>query len=129
MLILYCNVLPIDSAPHPKSSQSLFSTQTRLPRPMNTNNPQPNSLISTLNAFNTGTAPHPFAPLLAYVKEQFGGPGEVARQFQEMMDEMVNIATMKDEYVCNSPFRFATMYGHLQGLPDALQACGETEGQ
>ncbi len=45
------------------------------------------------------------------------------------MDEMVNMATMKDEYVSTSPFRFATMYGHLQLLRDALQACGQTEGQ
>ncbi len=96
---------------------------------MNTNNPQPNPPISTLHTTNTSTAPHPFAPLLAYIKEQFGGPGEAARQFQEMMDEMVNMATMKDEYVSTSPFRFATMYGHLQLLRDALQACGQTEGQ
>jgi hypothetical protein len=96
---------------------------------MNNQNPQPNATASTQNTSGTGSAPYRFAPLLTYVKEQFGGPGEAARQFQEMMDEMVNMATMKDEYVCNAPFRFATMYGHLQLLRDALQACGETEGQ
>lgn len=95
---------------------------------MNTNNPQPNPATSTSNMVNISTATHPFAPLLAYVKEQFGGPGEAARQFQEMMDEMVNMATMQDEYVSTSPFRFATMYGHLQLLRDALQACGQMEG-
>lgn len=97
--------------------------------PMNNQNSQPNVAASTQNTSGTDNALHSFAPLLAYVKEQFGGPGEAARQFQEMMDEMVNMATMKDEYVCNAPFRFATMYGHLQLLRDELQACGEMEGQ
>jgi hypothetical protein len=40
------------------------------------------------------------------------------------MDEMVAMATMKEEYVCNEPYRFATLYGHLQLLRDALTACG-----
>jgi|GEM_PF-2963451 len=66
-----------------------------------------------------------FAPLHAYIEGQFGGPREAARQFQEIMDEMVAMATMKEEYVCNEPYRFATMYGHLQLLRDALEACGE----
>ena len=68
-----------------------------------------------------------FAPLHAYIERQFGGPREAARQFQEIMDEMVAMATMKEEYVCNEPYRFATMYGHLQLLRDALEACGEGE--
>jgi hypothetical protein len=71
-------------------------------------------------------ATHPegrFAPLHAYIERQFGGPREAARQFQEIMDEMVVMATMKEEYVCNEPYRFATMYGHLQLLRDALEAC------
>lgn len=72
-----------------------------------------------------GLEPH-FTPLHAYIKEQFGGPREAARQFQEIMDEMVSMATMKDEYVCTSPFRFATLYGHLQLLRDALEECAGT---
>ena len=72
-----------------------------------------------------GTAESRFAPLHAYVEGQFGGPREAARQFQEIMDEMVAMATMKEEYVCNEPYRFATLYGHLQLLRDALEACGE----
>ncbi len=66
-----------------------------------------------------------FAPLHAYIERQFGGPREAARQFQEIMDEMVAMATMKEEYVCNEPYRFATLYGHLQLLRNALEACGE----
>lgn len=68
-----------------------------------------------------------FAPLHAYIERQFGGPREAARHFQEIMDEMVAMATMKEEYVCNEPYRFATMYGHLQLLRDALEACWEGE--
>ncbi|MBD0258276.1 MAG: hypothetical protein ICV83_21390 [Cytophagales bacterium] len=94
---------------------------------MNNDNLQFYSGASTPNTPGTHNVTNPFAPLLTYIGEQFGGPGEAARQFQEAMDEMVNMATMKDEYVCTSPFRFATMYGHLQGLRDALQSCGKTE--
>ncbi len=68
-----------------------------------------------------------YAPLHAYIEEQFGDPRKAARQFQEIMDEMVVMATMKEEYVSNEPYQFATMYGHLQLLRDALEACGEGE--
>ncbi len=68
-----------------------------------------------------------FGPLYAYIERQFGSPREAARQFQEIMDEMVAMATMKEEYICNEPYRFATLYGHLQLLRDALEACGEGE--
>ena len=78
-------------------------------------------------AAQTGGVQEPhFTPLHAYIKEQFGGPREAARQFQEIMDEMVNMATMRDEYVCTSPFRFATLYGHLHGLSNALDDCAGT---
>jgi hypothetical protein len=66
-----------------------------------------------------------YAPLHAYIEGQFGDPRKAARQFQEIMDEMVVMATMKEEYVSNEPYQFATMYGHLQLLRDALEACGE----
>ncbi len=68
-----------------------------------------------------------YAPLHAYIEGQFGDPRKAARQFQEIMDEMVVMATMKEEYVSNEPYQFATMYGHLQLLRDALEACGAGE--
>lgn len=68
-----------------------------------------------------------YAPLHAYIEAQFGDPRKAARQFQEIMDEMVVMATMKEEYVSNEPYQFATLYGHLQLLRDALEACGEGE--